>query len=89
MEIEVHIFLTSTPEDGDYSASRPSHLTADERVPGVGWTEGWVDPRAGPNAREEAFLTLPRIGPQFFTSPACSLTMNKCSLIVTLFYTDS
>jgi len=34
----------------EWSASRSGRLTPRERDPGTRWTEGWVSPRAGPDA---------------------------------------
>jgi hypothetical protein len=46
-DVQIHIFLTSAPVGGVWSASRPCRFTPVERVPGTHWIEGWVDPRAG------------------------------------------
>jgi hypothetical protein len=55
-----HIFLTSTPVEGEWSASRPARFTPMERSPGTHWIEGWVDPRARlDDAEKKEFLTLP------------------------------
>jgi hypothetical protein len=38
--------LTSALDGGEWSASRPSHFTLREGVPGTHWIGGWVGPRA-------------------------------------------
>jgi hypothetical protein len=38
--------LTSAPDGGEWSASRPGRFTSSERAPGTHWIGGWVGPRA-------------------------------------------
>jgi hypothetical protein len=38
--------LTLALDGGEWSASHSSHFTPRERVPGIHWIGGWVDPRA-------------------------------------------
>jgi hypothetical protein len=38
--------LTSALDGGEWSASRPGHITPKERAPGTHWIGGWVGPRA-------------------------------------------
>jgi len=47
VEIQVHVFLTSALDRGEWSASRPCRFTPGERAPGYRWMGGWVAPRAG------------------------------------------
>jgi hypothetical protein len=42
VHVQIHIFLTSAPVGGEWSASRLGRFT-----PGTHWIGGWVDPRAG------------------------------------------
>jgi len=42
MEVKLYIFLISTLEGGEWSASRPDRFTS-----GTRWIGGWVGPRAG------------------------------------------
>jgi hypothetical protein len=42
MDVEIHIFLTSALDGGEWSASRPCRFT-----PGTHFIGGWVDPKAG------------------------------------------
>jgi hypothetical protein len=37
-------FLTSALDGGEWSASCPSHLTFQERVPSTNWIGGWLGP---------------------------------------------
>jgi hypothetical protein len=46
-DVQIHIFLTSSPVGGEWSVSRPGRFTPRERAPGTHWIGGWVDPRAG------------------------------------------
>jgi hypothetical protein len=39
--------LTSALAAGEWTASRPGHLTPGQRAPGTYWVGGWVDSRAG------------------------------------------
>jgi hypothetical protein len=58
-DVGVHIFLTSVPDGGEWSASRPSRFTPGERAPNTHWIGDWVDPRAGlDNMEKRKFLTL-------------------------------
>jgi hypothetical protein len=53
------ILLTSALAGSEWSASRPRHLTSEERAPGTHWIGGWVDPRAGQgDVEKRKFLTL-------------------------------
>jgi hypothetical protein len=55
VDVSIHIFLTSAPVGGKWSASRPCRFT-----PGTHWIGGWVGPRAGLDDLEKRkFLTLP------------------------------
>jgi hypothetical protein len=42
MAVLLHAFLTSTLDEGEWSASRPGRFT-----PYIHFTEGWMNPRAG------------------------------------------
>jgi hypothetical protein len=46
VEIQLHGFLTSNLEGGEWSASRPGRFIPRERAPGAHWIGGWVGPRA-------------------------------------------
>jgi hypothetical protein len=47
MEVQLHSFLTSALDGGEWSASRTSRFISGVRVAGSNCTEGWVGPRAG------------------------------------------
>jgi hypothetical protein len=49
-EEQLHAFLTSELDGGEWSASRPGHFTLWEKSPGTHWTEDWVCTRAGLDA---------------------------------------
>jgi hypothetical protein len=49
VEVEIHTFLTSALDGGEWLASRPGRFTPRERAPGAHCIGGWVDPRAGPD----------------------------------------
>jgi hypothetical protein len=54
VDVQIHVFLTSTLVGGEWSDSRPSRFN-----PGTHWIGGWVGPRAGlDNAEKRKFLTL-------------------------------
>jgi hypothetical protein len=46
VEVQLHAFLTSALDGGEWSASRPGCFTPKERSPGTHWIGGWVCPRA-------------------------------------------
>jgi hypothetical protein len=54
METQLHAFLTSALDGGEWSATQPVRFTPGERAPpGTHWTGGWVGPRAGLDTVEE------------------------------------
>jgi hypothetical protein len=48
VDVQTHIFVTSTLVGGEWSASRPGRFTS-----GTHWVGGLVDPRACPNDMEK------------------------------------
>jgi hypothetical protein len=42
MDVQIHIFLTSTLVGGEWSASRPARFTPGEKAPGTNLIRGWV-----------------------------------------------
>jgi hypothetical protein len=63
VDVEIHIFLTSTLAGGEWSASRPGRFTPGEIDPGTHWIGDWVDPRTGfDDMGKRKFLTLLRFG---------------------------
>jgi hypothetical protein len=46
LEVYFHVFLTSTPYEGEWKASRLIHLTPREKAAGTHLIGGWVGPRA-------------------------------------------
>jgi hypothetical protein len=46
VEAELHVFLTSALDGGEWSASHSGRFTCRERAPLTGWIGGWVGPRA-------------------------------------------
>jgi hypothetical protein len=45
VEVELHAFLASALDGGEWSVSRPGRFTPRERDPGTHWRGGWVGPR--------------------------------------------
>jgi hypothetical protein len=59
VDVQSHIFLTSTLAGGEWSATHAGRLTSRERAPGTHFIGGWVGPRAGlDDAGKRKFLTL-------------------------------
>jgi hypothetical protein len=44
--VQLHVFLTSALDGGEWSASRPGRFTPREGAPVTHWIGGWVGPRA-------------------------------------------
>jgi hypothetical protein len=42
VDVQIRIFLTSEIVGGEWSASRPSPFTPEERARGIHWIGGWV-----------------------------------------------
>jgi hypothetical protein len=57
VDVYIHVFFTSALVGGEWSASRPSRFTPEERAPGNQWIGGWVGPRAGLDAMEERIIS--------------------------------
>jgi hypothetical protein len=71
VDVQIHIFLTSTLAAGQWSASRPCRLIPDERGPGNHWIGGWVDLRFGlDDVEKRKLLTLPELELRFLGRPA-------------------
>jgi len=47
VEVQLHAFLTSALDGGEWSTSRLGRFTSGERAPGTHRIGGWMDPRAG------------------------------------------
>jgi len=44
VEVQLHAFLTSALDGGEWSVSRPGRFTPRKRAPGAHWIGGWVGP---------------------------------------------
>jgi hypothetical protein len=53
VEVQLHVFLTSAVDGGEWSASRTNRFTPRERAPATHWIGGWVSPRTGERGGEE------------------------------------
>jgi hypothetical protein len=58
MEVQLHAYLISVLDVGEWSASCPIHFTPRESVPSTHWIEGWLGPRAGMDAFVKRNATL-------------------------------
>jgi hypothetical protein len=59
VDIEIHIFLTSALDGGEWSASRPCRFTSRKGAFDTQWIGGWVDSRASlDDVEKNKFLTL-------------------------------
>jgi hypothetical protein len=47
VQVQLHTFLATALEGGEWSTSCPSCINPSERVPGTPWIGGWVGPRTG------------------------------------------
>jgi hypothetical protein len=54
VDVQIHVFLTSTQLGCKWPASRPTRFIPKERAPGSHWIEGWVGPRTGPDDKEKS-----------------------------------
>jgi hypothetical protein len=50
VEVQLYVFLTSTLNKGEWSASRTGHLTPEGRKSIAHWIGGCVGPKVGPDA---------------------------------------
>jgi hypothetical protein len=69
VELQLHAFLTSALDGGEWPASIPGRFVPRERALGTYWRGGCVGPRADLDAVVEKrnSLPLPRIEPQPFS----------------------
>jgi hypothetical protein len=73
VDVQIHIFSTSTLVGGEWSTSRPGRFT-----PGTRWIGGWVNPRAGlDDVDSRKFLTLPGLEPRTLSLPARSQSLYR------------
>jgi hypothetical protein len=61
MEVQMHAFLISALDGGEWSASNSASLTSGERAPGTHWRGVWVGPRTGVNAVVKTKICAPRL----------------------------
>jgi hypothetical protein len=74
MEVQLHAFLTSALDGGDWSASRPDLFTAGKRIPGTHWVGGWVGQSADLEAVAKREIPFPApAGKSKLGCPALSL----------------
>jgi hypothetical protein len=67
--------LISELVGGEWSASLPGRLTPREKVPGILWIAGWVNPSAGLNdVKKTKSLTLPGLELRTLRSSVAILT---------------
>jgi len=59
MELQLHTFLTSALDGGEWSVSRSGRFTPRERAPGTHWIRDWVGSRAGLEAVVKRKITHP------------------------------
>jgi hypothetical protein len=78
MDVQIHVFLSSTLVGSEWSASRRGRLTSGERTPGTHWIGGWVGPRAGlDDVEKRKFLTLPGLELRPLRRPARSQSLYR------------
>jgi hypothetical protein len=47
MDVQIHVFFTSTLVGGEWSVSHTCHSPPREKAPSTHWIGAWVDLRAG------------------------------------------
>jgi hypothetical protein len=75
VDVQIHIFLTSTLVGVEWSASLPGRLTPEEKSPLTNFIGGWVGPKPGlDDVEKRKFLTLlglepyPLVGERLMTT---------------------
>jgi hypothetical protein len=63
VEVQLHAFLTSARDGGEWSASRPGRFAPRERAPSTHYIGGWVDPRVVLDAVVKRKIPSPRREP--------------------------
>jgi hypothetical protein len=81
VEIQLHAFLPSALDGGEWSASGTGCFTPRERAPGTHWIGGSVGPRAGLDAvsKRKVLSPQPRFEPRPSNCPARSQSLYRLS----------
>jgi hypothetical protein len=80
VDVQIHIFLTSALDGGEWSASRPGRFTPGERALSTHWIGGWVGPTAGLDDVENIkFFDLPGLELRPLGRPARSQSLYRLS----------
>jgi hypothetical protein len=80
VDVYTHVFLTSAPVGGKWSASRPGRFSTGERAAGTRWIGGWVNPRTGLDDTEKwKFLPPPGLELRPLGRPARSQSLYRLS----------
>jgi hypothetical protein len=75
-DVQNHIFLTSAPAGGEWSASHFGRFTPGKRAAGTHSIRGWVDPTADlDDVESREFLTLPGLELRPLGRPARSQSL--------------
>jgi hypothetical protein len=78
VDVQIHIFLTSTLVGGEWSVSRPGCFIPGERAPGTHLIRRWVGPRADlDDIEKRKFLTLPGLELRPLGNPARSQSLHR------------
>jgi hypothetical protein len=56
VDVYIHVFVTSTLVEGEWSISRPCPFTPGEKAPVIHWMAGWVDPTTGLDDMEKVIF---------------------------------
>jgi hypothetical protein len=76
VDVQIHIFLTSALDGGEWSASHPGRFTPRETNHGTHWIGGWVGPRTGLDDIDRSkILPLPGLELQPLGLPARSQSL--------------
>jgi hypothetical protein len=76
--VQIHIFLISALDGGEWSASHPAPFTPRETASGTHWIGGWMDLRAGlDDVEKRKFLTLPGLELRPLGRPAHSQSLYR------------
>jgi hypothetical protein len=74
MEVQLHAFLTSELDGGEWSVSHPCRFTPRERAPGIHCIGRWVSPGASVGSEEKNSQPVPGLEPPIIQAVALRYT---------------
>jgi hypothetical protein len=83
VDVEIHVFFTSTLFRSEWSASRPGRFTPGERASIIHFIRSWVGPKAGVgDVEKRQFFTIPGLELWSLNRPARTQSLYRLSRVI-------